>query len=128
MVGTFYSTNDHSHKVTFEKALMEGMAPKYGLYTISPAEVHRFTRKELAEMKGKPYADIAFKVLQPFLSDEIPDKDLEALLQVAYDPKIIPTDIEQITENTHIMWLTQGPTYSFKDYAARFFGQTLDYF
>jgi len=26
------------------------------------------------------------------------------------------------------MWLTRGPTYSFKDYAARFFGRTLNYF
>ena len=26
------------------------------------------------------------------------------------------------------MWLTQGPTYSFKDYAARFFGRILNYF
>ena len=26
------------------------------------------------------------------------------------------------------MWLTKGPTYSFKDYAARFFGRMLNYF
>ena len=26
------------------------------------------------------------------------------------------------------MWLTRGPTYSFKDYAARFFGRTLNFF
>ena len=29
---------------------------------------------------------------------------------------------------THIMWLTKGPTYSFKDYAARFLARMLNYF
>ncbi len=33
-----------------------------------------------------------------------------------------------MTEDTSLMWLTKGPTYSFKDYAARFFGRVLNYF
>jgi threonine synthase len=49
-------------------------------------------------------------------------------LDNAYDENEIPTEIEHVTGKTSIMWLTNGPTYSFKDYAARFFGRTLSYF
>jgi threonine synthase len=74
------------------------------------------------------YGEIAFQVLQPYLSAEIPDQDLAALLDDAYRADKIPTDVQQVDEDTYIMWLTRGPTYSFKDYAARFFGRTLNYF
>jgi threonine synthase len=49
-------------------------------------------------------------------------------LNDAYREDVIPTDIQHITGRTSIMWLTQGPTYSFKDYAARFFGRVLNFF
>ncbi len=34
---------------------------------------------------------------------------------------------EKVVGKTHIMWQTGGPTYSFKDYAARFFAVMLDH-
>ena len=74
------------------------------------------------------YARIAFEVLYPFLGAEIPEKDLTALLDDAYSEETIPTEVQRVTDETFIMWLTKGPTYSFKDYAARFFARALNYF
>ncbi|HPU30356.1 MAG TPA: threonine synthase, partial [Syntrophorhabdaceae bacterium] len=50
------------------------------------------------------------------------------ILNDAYSEDKIPTEVQHVTGKTYIMWLTKGPTYSFKDYAARFFGRTLNYF
>ncbi|OGE19233.1 threonine synthase [Candidatus Daviesbacteria bacterium RIFCSPLOWO2_02_FULL_41_8] len=125
---TYYSTNDKTERVSFETALLKGMGSNYGLYMIPRQEIPKLSRKEIVGMKGASYAEIAFKVLNPFLKAEIPADQLTVLLNEAYDEKVIPTGIQRVAGAVYIMWLSGGPTYSFKDYAARFFGRTLDYF
>lgn len=125
---TYYSTNNLDEKVNFETALLNGIASNYGLYMMARKDIPKLSSKQIAGMKQRSYSQIAFEVLNPFLSSEIPEEKLIALLDDAYREDKIPTEIQHVTGNTHIMWLTQGPTYSFKDYAARFFGRTLNYF
>jgi threonine synthase len=126
---TYYSTNSkNAGRVSFQEALLIGLAPDFGLYMVDRNEIPKFSLGELNLMKGKKYSEIAFEVLSKYLLDEIPKEDLAPLLNDAYSEEKIPTDVLCATENTYIMWLTKGPTYSFKDYAARFFGRTLNYF
>ena len=125
---TYYSTNDKSERVNFETALMNGLAANYGLYMVSKDAIPRQEPAAIKAMQGMSYAEIAFEVLYPFLKEEIMRADLREMLEDAYDDAAIPTKVGHLTGKTHIMWLTQGPTYSFKDYAARFFGRTLNYF
>ena len=124
----YYSTNDKSERVNFETALMNGLAAKYGLYMVSKDAIPRQEPAAIRAMRGMSYAEIAFEVLYPFLREEIIRTDLTEMIEDAYDDAAIPTEMEYVTGKTHIMWLTRGPTYSFKDYAARFFGRTLNYF
>jgi threonine synthase len=124
----YYSTNNPGERSDFQAALLKGMASDYGLYMVPRQEIPLLPAARIAAMADMSYADIAYEVLQPFLAAEIPARRLKTLLEDAYDEKTIPTRIEHITGKTFIMWLTRGPTYSFKDYAARFFGRTLDYF
>jgi threonine synthase len=125
---TYYNTNDHNDRATFENALLKGMASNYGLYMIPRDEIPVVSPEIVANMKGMSYAEIAFEVLSLFLAYEIPAKALRAILEDAYRADKIPTRIQHVIGKTYIMWLTQGPTYSFKDYAARFFGRMLNYF
>lgn len=125
---TYYSTNNKRKRVNFETAILQGMSSDYGLYMIPRREIPKLSKEQITAMKGLPYAKIAFGVLNPFLGKEIPQDKLKDLLEDAYDEKIIPTRIQQVVDRTYIMWLTAGPTYSFKDYAARFFGRALNYF
>ncbi|MCL4365910.1 threonine synthase [Patescibacteria group bacterium] len=125
---TYYSTNNKDERVNFKTALLAGIGSNYGLYMMPRQDIPKLALKQIEGMEGSSYADIAFKVLNPFLGREIPQDRLRTLLEDAYDENIIPTRIQHIVGKTHIMWLTAGPTYSFKDYAARFFGRTLDYF
>jgi threonine synthase len=124
----YYSTNNFDEKVNFETALLRGMASDYGLFMIARRDIPLMPREQIRQMRGLSYADIAYQVLYPFLAKEIPSSKLKTLLDDAYREDKIPTTIQHITGKTYIMWLTQGPTYSFKDYAARFLGRALNYF
>jgi threonine synthase len=125
---TYYSTNDPADRVSFETALLRGMGSRYGLYMVARNEIPRLSLKVIEAMRGMAYPEVAFSVLHPFLGSEIPEGHLKKLLDDAYRTDVIPTDVNPVTGKTSIMWLTKGPTYSFKDYAARFFGRVLDYF
>ncbi len=104
------------------------MASNYGLYMMARQDIPIIGQDRLAEMRGLSYAEIAFEVLSLFLGTEIPEHTLRELLFDAYREDRIPTEVQHVTGRTHIMWLTKGPTYSFKDYAARFFGRMLNHF
>jgi len=124
----YYSTNNKNEFVNFETALLAGQPKDYGLFMIPRENIPKLSDETIKSMKNMSYAEIAYEVLKLFLKDEIPSEKLKLLLEDAYSNDKIPTKVEHVTKNTHIMWLTQGPTYSFKDYAARFFGRTLNYF
>ncbi|MCX8109887.1 MAG: threonine synthase [Syntrophorhabdaceae bacterium] len=125
---TYYSTNNKMHRVNFEEALLEGLAPDYGLYMVAREDIPKISEDKIKAMRAMSYSEIAYEVLSPYLCSEIPDKKLKALLDDAYSEDKIPTEVQYITGKTYIMWLTKGPTYSFKDYAARFFGRILNHF
>lgn len=124
----YTSTNNPDERVNFETALLRGMASNYGLYVVPRDRVPTLTLDAMKAMRTMTYAEIALEVLRPYLSAEIPERDLKPLLADAYREQRIPTDIQHVTGESFIMWLTKGPTYSFKDYAARFFARALDYF
>jgi len=124
----YYSTNNLVERASFETALMNGLASNYGLYMIAKKDIPRMAPGTIQAMQEQSYAQIAFQVLSPFLKEEIESEDLKKMLEDAYDEAVIPTQVTHVTGKTYIMWLTRGPTYSFKDYAARFFGRVLNYF
>ncbi|MFH0714600.1 MAG: threonine synthase [Candidatus Diapherotrites archaeon] len=124
----YYSTNNPSEQANFETALLKGIAPDFGLYTLSPQDIPKISKQQLREMRSQSFAEISFEVLSPFTQNEIPEDELRALLEDAYNERIIPTTLQTVSEKESILWLTKGPTYSFKDYAARFLARTLNYF
>jgi len=63
----YYSTNNKSERVSFETALMKGLASDYGLYMIAKEDIPRLEPSTIKAMKDLSYAQIAFEVLYPFL-------------------------------------------------------------
>ena len=125
---TYRNINNSDERVNFETALLRGMGSNYGLYMIDKQDLPKFSTEQLDSMGRMSYAQTALTVLAPFLEAEIPRNKLENILEDAYDESKIKTEMDYVKEYIHIMWLTNGPTYSFKDYAARFFGRTLNHF
>jgi threonine synthase len=123
----FYSTNNLEEKVGFETALLNGMASNFGLYMIAREDIPKISLNTIQKMKDMAYHEIAFEVLNPYIGQVIEENSLRSMLKDAYDPSKIPTEVQHVTGKTHIMWLTKGPTYSFKDYAARFFARSLNH-
>ena len=124
----FYSTNNKDLRVSFEDALLTGMPPDYGLFMMAKADIPKLKPQAITDMRGKSYAEVALSVLTPFLSEEFDAETLKALLSDAYNPEQIQAPLQKVNENTDILWLTKGPTCSFKDFAGRFFGRTLNHF
>ncbi len=119
----YYSTNHKARKVTFRQALLQGLAEDKGLYM--PEIIPTITQEEIEAMKDMSYPEIAFTVAKKFLSDEIPACDLKHLIDDAYDYSI---PLEKVRDRQYIMRLDQGPTASFKDFAARLMGRLMNYY
>ncbi|MCD4708716.1 MAG: threonine synthase [Candidatus Sabulitectum sp.] len=119
----FRSTNRRAPAVSFEQALLKGIAPDGGLYM--PEEIPRLTPEEILKFSDAQYYEIAFEVSRRFLAGEIPDEDLKRIVMDAYNYEI---PLEHVYNNNYIMRLDQGPTASFKDFAARMMGRLMQYF
>ena len=65
----YVSTRGEAASLGFCDALLAGLARDGGLYV--PKVWPSFSASELKSMRGLPYADLAIKVLSPFIGDEI---------------------------------------------------------
>jgi threonine synthase len=119
----YYSTNLKSEKVSFRNALIKGQAPDGGLYM--PEIIPLFTKSEIEALKNKPYFEIAYEVVLKYLKDEISSEELYHLTKDAYN---FDVPLEQVYGRNFLMRLDQGPTASFKDFAARMMGRLMQYF
>ena len=119
----FYSTNGKAPKVDLKGALMGGQAPDRGLYmpevfpAIPPEQLHSF--------KEKPYPEIAFDILKIYADSIVDEATLRALCGDAYNYEV---PLEKIYDRVYVMRLDQGPTASFKDFAARMMARLLGRF
>ncbi len=119
----FYSTNLKAEPVSFKLALLKGQAPDRGLYM--PMEIPKIPLEEICGFAGKPYYEIAFEVTKRFLSGEIGEQELFDIVKDAYDYDV---PLEHVFERKYVMRLDQGPTASFKDFAARMMGRLMQYY
>ncbi len=119
----YYSTNLKSPVVSFKEALLKGLAPDGGLYM--PERIPTLSTNELNDMARLEYAEVAFTIMRKFLTGEIDDTELSLMAKDAYNFEI---PIEPVYDRKFILRLDQGPTASFKDFAARMMGRLMQYF
>lgn len=118
-----YSTNLHSPDVSLKGALLKGQAPDKGLYM--PREIPRIPLHEVVGFRDKTYPEIAFAVLKRYTPGLIPDDELMRLCSECYNYDV---PLEKVYDRNYLMWLDQGPTASFKDFAARMMARMMRYF
>lgn len=123
----YVSTRGNAPVLAFDDVLLTGLAADGGLYV--PSQWPQLKERELSEMAASPYADIAFRVLRPFVDGAIPDSDLERMIGEAYagfrHPAVAP--LRQIASNDWLIELFHGPTWAFKDYALQLVGRMFDH-
>lgn len=119
----YISTRGAAPKLTFEEAVLTGLARDGGLYL--PETVPQFTPDQIAEMAGLPYEEIAFRVMRPFLGETLDDADFRQILSRAYAPFGHPAaaPLKQLAPGHFLLELFHGPTLAFKDFAMQLIGQ-----
>ena len=119
----FHSTNGQSPAVNLREAFLRGLAPDRGLYF--PEKFPQVSPDEIAAFAKLPYHEIAFRVLSKYTDGIIPADDLAAMCRDAYNFDI---PLEKIYDRVHLMRLDQGPTASFKDFAAQMMSRLMGRF
>jgi threonine synthase len=119
----YYSLNNKNHKVTFQEAVIQGLAPDRGLYfpeTITPLPDSFF--QDIETLSNE---EIAFETIKQFVGDEIPETELKKIIAetLCFDFPCIPVE-----DNVFSLELFHGPTMAFKDVGARFMSRCLGYF
>jgi threonine synthase len=111
----------------FAGVLLAGLASDGGLYM--PASWPEFSAVELRALRGLPYAELAARVIHPFVGDCIPFAALQKMCRRAYagftHPAVVP--LVQLDTNIFALELFHGPTLAFKDLALQLVGHLFDY-
>jgi threonine synthase len=110
----FYSTNHKAPHVDLSEALLTGQAPDRGLFM--PEIIPRINPDQLFALKNKSYSEIAQFVLSLYTAGTRIHKELPDLCRDAYNYEI---PLQHVRDRSWLMRLDQGPTASFKDFAAR---------
>jgi threonine synthase len=124
----YLSTRGSAQALDFEGATLAGLAPDGGLFV--PREWPRFTEAEIAAMAGLPYAELAAKVMAPFVGDSLTQERLLELCRAAYGRfahKAV-TPLKQFDEQQWLLELFHGPTLAFKDVALQLLGLLFEEF
>ena len=122
----YISTRGEAPRLGFEDALLTGLARDGGLYL--PESWPTFTESDMIAMSGLSYAELAHRVMLPFVEDDIPSDQFAALINDAYagfdHAAIAP--LRQLDSGEWLMELFHGPTLAFKDFALQLLGRLLD--
>jgi threonine synthase len=119
----FYSTNNKSHKVSLEDAVVRGLAPDGGLYM--PETITPFSAEYFDTLPKKSFQQIGFEVAKQLLGDDVPGDVLQRIVNhtITFDAPLV-----QLQSNIFSLELFHGPTLAFKDFGARFMSQLLAHF
>lgn len=120
----YTDTRDKSVKADFKTAVLNGMnASTGGLYI--PTSFPKINKSYIDRTPEPSFREIAFEMAKPYVEGEIPDSDLDAIIQDAYPfmPQVVPID-----KVTYVLELFHGPTCAFKDFGARFMARVMSYF
>ncbi|SHF92055.1 threonine synthase [Salegentibacter echinorum] len=119
----YYSLNDKSHRVSFEEAVIKGLAPGKALYF--PEELPKLPSEFFDKLNNLSKEEIAFEAIKPFIGTEIDDDSLKKIIQETLD---FDFPVVNVTKNINTLELFHGPTLAFKDVGARFMAGCLGYF
>jgi threonine synthase len=89
-----------------------------------PSYIPVISQEDINKMSEQDYPEIAFNVLNRIIGDEIETDRLCAICKEAYN---FDVPLENVTGKRFILRLDQGPTASFKDFAARMMSRLMQY-
>jgi threonine synthase len=123
----YVSTRGQTPAIDFADVLLAGLAEDGGLFM--PEAWPHFTPADWRAMRPLPYAELAARVMQPFIGSAIPFEVLRGICRDAYagfgHPAVVP--LVQLETGLFVQELFHGPTLAFKDMAMQVLGRLFDY-
>ncbi|WP_306027092.1 threonine synthase [Stappia sp. MMSF_3263] len=123
----YVSTRGEAPVLGFADVLLTGLAADGGLYV--PQTWPQLSPETIAGFAGRPYAEVAQAVIEPFVGDDIAADDLSRMIGEAYagfrHPAVTP--LVQIAPGRFVLELFHGPTLAFKDVAMQLLGRLMDH-
>jgi threonine synthase len=122
----YVSTRGRAPELTFEEAMLTGLARDGGLYV--PAGIPSMPEGDIAALAGLSYEEAAFRVMRPFVGDAFTDDDFAELIARAYAGfgHAARAPLKQLQPNHFLLELFHGPTLAFKDFAMQLIGQLFE--
>ena len=123
----YISTRGQAEPRDFAGVLLAGLAEDGGLFV--PDSWPSLSAAHLRAMRGLPYAEVAARLMQPFVGNTVPFATLQTICHDAYagfgHPAVVP--LVQLDANLWSLELFHGPTLAFKDLAMQVLGRLFDY-
>ncbi|WP_445719330.1 threonine synthase [Flavobacterium sp.] len=119
----YYSLNNKNHQVSFEEAVINGLAPDKGLYFSE--SLSKLSNEFYENIENLTNKEIAYQVIQQFVGDEIPKEELKRIVDETLSFEF---PLVKIEDTIYSLELFHGPTMAFKDVGARFMSRCLAYF
>ena len=123
----YISTRGQAPARDFADVLLTGLAEDGGLFM--PVTWPHFGPSDWRSLRGLPYAELAARIMQPFVGGSIPFEVLRTICQQAYagfsHTAVVP--LIQLETGLFAQELFHGPTLAFKDLAMQVLGRLFDY-
>ena len=119
----FYSTNNKDLRVSFQEAVFNSLPKDKGLYM--PENIPQLDPYFIKHIQQYSFQEIAFEVAKAIIGDDIPAKDLKAIIQDAIN---FEAPVRFLSAETAVLELFHGPSYAFKDFGARFMSRVMGYY
>ena len=119
----YISTRGTAPVLTFEQAMLTGLARDGGLYL--PQSIPVMSTADIRALAGLSYEDAAFRIMRPYIGDTFTDTEFEGIIARAYAGfgHAARAPLVQLDSNHHLLELFHGPTLAFKDFAMQLIGQ-----
>ena len=121
----YLSTRGSAPRLGFDGVLLAGLARDGGLYL--PETLPVLDAAAIAGLAGRPYAEVAERLIAPFTGDCFAPGGLRAMTEAAYGtfrhPAVVP--VSQLDANLYLLEIFHGPTLAFKDVAMQLLGQMM---
>ncbi|GAA5977092.1 hypothetical protein JCM10908_004853 [Rhodotorula pacifica] len=125
----YFSTRGGDERLSFEEAVMRGLAPNGGLYI--PVHLPHLPENWQHDWAKLSFTELALELYSLFIPErEIPRADLQDIIDRSFSTfrHENVTPLHRTGEKEFILELFHGPTFAFKDVALQFVGNIFEYF
>jgi threonine synthase len=123
----YISTRGRAPSLSFEEAMLTGLARDGGLYL--PESIPVMAAGDIRALEGLSYEEAAFRVMRPFIGDAFTDDEFHAIISRAYAGfgHAARAPLKQLAPGHFLLELFHGPTLAFKDFAMQLIGQMFEF-